>query len=113
MIGFLEIVVFVFCLFAISRVILRLRDRQVSVREGIFWIALWLIVIVLVWLQNQIGLFSKYLAGRRPVDVIMYMSILLLFYLLFRLYVKLDAMNSEITKLVRQQSLSALGKRRR
>src|SRR3989344_1192983 len=110
MVGMLEIVVIVFCLFALSRVVLRWKDGQVSWREAAFWTAIWLAVIAAVFLQSQLRILGNLIDSRRPVDVLMYIIILLLFYLIFRMYVKLDRLGADITTLVRNQ---ALGRRKR
>lgn len=112
MLGFLEIAVVAFALFALSRALLRWRDAQISWREALFWAALWLAVIAAVLLQEQLGLMGRLIESRRPADVFIYLSILLLFYLIFRLYVKLDNLSGDITRIVRQDALSGMKRRR-
>ena len=108
--GILEIIVVLFCVFALSRAILRWRGGEVTAREAAFWSAIWLAIIAVVLLQSQLRLLGDVFDSRRPVDVLIYGSILLLFYLIFRLYVKLDNLSSDLTLLVRQQALG--GKRK-
>ncbi|PIY60708.1 DUF2304 domain-containing protein, partial [Candidatus Woesearchaeota archaeon CG_4_10_14_0_8_um_filter_47_5] len=95
----IQIMAILFALFATSRVILRLRDRKLSTREFIFWMFLWLSVILFAFAPTLPQLFSEFFGIGRPVDLVIYLSILLLFYLMFRLYVRIDQLEQNITKL--------------
>ena len=86
----LQIVVTAFALFALSRVILRARDGRISKKEAIVWSAIWIVLILAVYLTRYFSFLEEIGGARRPIDVMMVLSIILLFYLNFRLYVKLD-----------------------
>ncbi len=101
-ISVLQIVVVVFALFAWSRAILRLRDREISVGEFIFWTVIWAAVITTSLLPQTADIVSEFFGISRPIDLAVYISILLLFYLVFRIYVNQDKQNKAITKLVRE-----------
>ncbi len=101
-ISVLQIVVVVFALFAWSRALLRLRDRKVSIGEFIFWSAIWTAVIVTSLLPQTADIASKFFGISRPIDLAVYISILLLLYLTFRIYVKHDQLEQEMTRLVRE-----------
>ncbi|MBT3297518.1 DUF2304 family protein [archaeon] len=98
----IQYLIFIFGIFAISRSILRLKSKSISKLEFLFWLGIWLTVIILGLLPNFTTFFSSILGIERGVDAIIYVSIIALFYLLFRLYVKVDEINLEITKLVRE-----------
>ncbi len=101
-ISVLQVVVVVFALFAWSRAMLRLKDRKISVGEFIFWSIIWIAVIVTSLLPQTANAASRFFGISRPIDLAVYISILLLFYLVFRIYVKQDQLEQEITKLVRE-----------
>ncbi|MBU1854341.1 MAG: DUF2304 domain-containing protein, partial [Nanoarchaeota archaeon] len=42
----------------------------------------------------------------RPIDVVIYASIIVLFYLIFRMYVKIESMEQNITKVVREVTIN-------
>ena len=44
----------------------------------------------------------------RGADVVIYLSLIAIFYLIFRLYVKIEQVEGEITRLVRKLSLDDL-----
>ncbi|MBI1970898.1 DUF2304 family protein [Candidatus Woesearchaeota archaeon] len=97
----LQIIIVVFVLFALSRVILRLRDKQISIAEFLFWTAVWIGVLVVLFVPGVMTMIALRAGVSRGVDIAIYVGITLLFYLVFRLYVKLDAVDQNVTKLVR------------
>ncbi len=98
----LEIFIIVFAFFAISRVLLRFRDKKVSIAETFFWLCLWLGLITLALIPDLLTIFTKSVGISRPVDFAVYLSLVLLFYLLFRLYVKSETLEQDLTKVVRE-----------
>ncbi len=79
--------------------------RKVRNAEYIFWSALWLSIILFsivpalaVALANMAGI-------NRGSDLLIYISIMLILYLIFRIYVRLDELERTITKVVRSAAL--------
>jgi hypothetical protein len=98
----LDVIIILFALFAFSKAVLRFRDKAISTKEFLFWSVIWVVVILLVFLKSKLGFLTQLGLGGRPVDIIIYVSIILLFYLMFRIYVKIDAAEQNITKVVRE-----------
>ncbi len=98
----LQIIVVLFALFAWSRAILRLRDHKISVGEFVFWTVIWATVITTAWLPQTANVISHGFGVSRPIDLAVYVSILLMFYLIFRVYVQQEQLQQETTKLVRE-----------
>ena len=98
----LQIVAIIFVLFAWSRALLRLKDRKISFTEFIFWTVIWAGMVFALLLPKTAEFISYSLGVNRPVDLGVFVSILLLFYLIFRLYVKHEQQQQEMTKLVRE-----------
>ncbi len=98
----IQIIAIVFALFAISRVILRVRDKKLTINEFIFWCIIWAGLIVLAIFPWIIVQMSGFFGFRRGLDLIIYLSIAVLFYLVFRMYVKTEEQEQKITKLVRE-----------
>ncbi|MEK6938487.1 MAG: DUF2304 family protein [Nanoarchaeota archaeon] len=102
----IQILVIIFALFAFSRSILRVKDKEITLPEFAFWSAIWLGVMIIALLPEVMELLSRPLGIGRGVDIIIYISIILLFYLVFRIYVKAEINRQEITKLVREVAKS-------
>lgn len=109
----LQILAGAFALFALTRVLLRGKERRLTWGEMLFWTMVWLVMIVLIILPQA----STYIAGilgiGRGVDLFLYVSIIILFYLSFRLYVKFEQLEHEITITVREIALSDLTKEKK
>ncbi len=97
----IQIILILFLFFALSRVFLRFRGRQIRSVEFVFWTTLFSIAIIGIALPHEISRFANILGIGRGVDLIIYVSITVLFYLVFRLYVYLEDLRHEITELVR------------
>lgn len=102
---FIQILIIAFLLFAISRVILRFKDRTISIGELIFWMLLWIGAGVITLLPQSTDFLAKILGVGRGVDAIIYIAIIILFYGMFRLYVKMEHIEHEITDIVRKTAL--------
>jgi len=105
MISILQAIVTLFIIFALSRAIFRFKDKQINTLELVFWCLLWIAVGVVLFMPQLTNPIARLLNVGRGIDVPVYLSIVLLFYLVFRLYVNLDAQNQNITKLVREVAI--------
>lgn len=101
----IQVVIVVFALWALSRAFLRYKDKNLSASELVFWSVIWLLVTCVGFLPDTPSLVAKLLGIGRPVDVIVYISLMLLFYLIFRIYVKLDQQERQMTEMVRKVAL--------
>jgi hypothetical protein len=102
MVGIIQIVVFVFGLFAFSRAVLRYRGGSIRLAELLFWAGVWLLGIIFALFPNTLALLSDIGGFKRGMDLVLVCSIVLMFYLIFRMYVKVDEQDQTITKLVRE-----------
>ena len=97
----MQILTLIFVLFVVSRTILRAKDKKISIGELFFWLAVWFGLSFVVFFPAFIGKLAVLLGIGRGADVITYVSIGVLFYLIFRLYVKLEDTERKITLVVR------------
>ena len=102
----IQILLLLFIVFAISRVILRTREKVISTRIALFWIVIWLAALAGVILPETTTRLASYFGVGRGVDVIVYISLALLFYLVFRIFVIVEDLRHEITTLVRLIALN-------
>lgn len=103
--GYTQAVLTLFLLFALSRVYLRFRSAEISLGGLLFWSMIFGFAIIAVLFPNLTGIFADILHVGRGVDAVVYISVVLLFYLVFRLYVYQQDIKREISELVRQHAL--------
>jgi hypothetical protein len=103
----LQIFATAFALFALSRVLLRFKAHQLAIRETLFWSVIWLGGILVLWVPATAEAISGTLGlnTRQPIDTLVYISIILLFYLAYRVHAKQEQTEQQVTQLVRQISL--------
>ncbi|MBU0666503.1 MAG: DUF2304 family protein [Nanoarchaeota archaeon] len=101
----ISIIAIMFSVFALSRTILRYKDKKVKVREFILWIAIWVCMIIVAIIPKAFGKISRFFGIQRTVDFLIYASIIVLFYLLFRILVRIESLEQNITKIVRDISI--------
>jgi len=101
----IQILISLFVLFAISRVWLRYNDGSISLVGTFVWSILWIGLGVVVWEPNITTTLASMIGVGRGVDALVYLSIVVLFYGLFRVYVKMEFLEHEITSLVRNKAL--------
>jgi hypothetical protein len=112
MISIVQILIIIFVIFAWSRAFLRMRGKSISIGEFLFWSFIWIAIIFMAIFPDVVSGLSNMVGVGRAVDLVMYISVTLLFYLLFRLYVKIDIQSKEITKLVRELAIKNAKKKK-
>ncbi len=105
MIEAIQIILIIFILFALSRVLLRYNEGKVSTLEFGFWIVIWIAAIIAIALPRTVGYISKTFGIGRPADLILYIAVILLFYLVFRIYVAIDSLEHNMTKIAREVAI--------
>src|SRR5829696_2905027 len=95
-----------FLLFALSRVVLQVRSAKISVGAFLFWSALFIFALAGVLDPNLTSFVANFLGIGRGSDVVLYISIALIFYLLFRLSISIEETRREITEIVRKIALT-------
>lgn len=96
---------------AISSIFLHRQKDGLGIRGTAFWILFWLAVDVVVLLPNSTTVLANKLGVGRGVDLVVYVSILMIFFLLFRLNVKIEGVNRQITKIVRKNAIDNVKKK--
>jgi small membrane protein len=82
---------------------LRVIKDKASIVKILFWLIFWGAALVLIWLpQGTIDSIGQFFGVEKGLDLVVYMSIIILFYIVLRIYNKVDKLQKNITKLVRE-----------
>ena len=100
--GIIQVIGILFAVFALSRAVLRYKDKSIKTNEVMLWGIIWIAVIVIALFPSIFAALSRFFGIGRGVDILLYAGMIALFYLMFRLYVKVEAQQKEVTKLVRE-----------
>lgn len=96
-----QIIFAIFLLFAVSRVWLRLKDGSLNLLSFAFWFSLFIFALIGVFEPELTSIIAKKVGINRGSDAVIYASIILLFYLIFRTNILLENLRHDLTKLVR------------
>ncbi len=101
----IQILLILFFLFAALKVIGRFRAGDLSWRGMLAWVLFWILALVVVLLPNSTFYFAHLVGIGRGADLVIYLGLAGLFFMIFRLMVKIERMNKDITKLTRKIAL--------
>ncbi|MDO9399803.1 MAG: DUF2304 family protein [bacterium] len=103
---FQQILALVIIIFFLVRLFLQKRKKQITTTEFVFWLFFWLfsigVIFSLKWLDKFVANLGFSSSG---INILLYLSVVVLFYLIFRLRLKLSKIERDITKLVRHIAL--------
>ena len=94
-----------FALFAITRAIRQFRAGALTIARLILWIVFWFVVAGVALVPQTTDTIARYVGVGRGADFVIYVSLVALFYLAFRLFVKIEDVEREVTQLVRKIAL--------
>ncbi|HDQ22484.1 MAG TPA: DUF2304 domain-containing protein [Candidatus Uhrbacteria bacterium] len=101
----IQVILLIFIIYAVLKVALRYKDKVISLQEFLVWTLFWFMVAFVVILPETTSWFANFVGVGRGVDLVIYISILILFYLAFRILVRLDKIEKDVTKIVREIAL--------
>lgn len=79
--------------------------KQIRANELAAWIIFWLMAVSFVLWPEASSRLAQVLGVGRGVDALVYLALLLLFYLMFRIFVKFEKMEQDITRIARKIAL--------
>ena len=82
-----------------------LKEKQ-SLITVILWTVLWLFVIVFSIFPNFSSRFASIFGITRGLDFIIIVVFVVLFYIIFRLFNKIDALQDDVNKIVKEVALN-------
>lgn len=101
-----QIIAFVIIVFFIARLFWQKKKEQIELAEFIFWLCFWLLAGVAIIFIKDIDLLLTDLGfSSSGINVLFYLAVILLFYLVFKLRIKLEKTNRDITKVIREIAL--------
>lgn len=101
----IQILIVAFVVFALSRTIARFREGSLTAAWLVLWSAVWVAVAVAAILPQATSWFARLVGVGRGVDAVIYLSIIFLFYLVFRIFLRLQRLDHDITLIVRELGL--------
>jgi len=102
----LQIIISIFVAFVLLRLVQGYRRRQVTLTGLTAWTVLWLAVLAVFWSPDIASSLAFYLGIGRGADLLIYSAIIVVFYLLYRVFIRMEKLNHDITTLTRKIALN-------
>lgn len=103
--SFTQIILLGFLIFAFTRVFFRFKDGALHPIGFAFWSILFGSAILLVLFPILSSDVARIVGVGRGADIVLYISVVLLFYLVFRVYIIVADIKRDISELVKQLAL--------
>lgn len=105
MLVFFQILFTLFFLLALWGVVKKQREELLGPKGTVFWLLFWLTAAVAVWWPNSTTILANTMGIGRGSDLVLYVSMVIIFYILFKLNIKIEGLSRGVTKMVREKSL--------
>lgn len=97
----IQILLILFILFAILITIKKFLRKDIRIFTTVFWVIFWLIGLVIVIYPDSTYFVSNFLGIGRGADLVVYISLVLIFFMIFKILIEQEKQRREITKLTR------------
>lgn len=91
--------------FGIFRALISFKNHKISAKWLVFWLVVWSGVGIVAFIPSIASRISEPLGVSRGIDLLVYGSILFIFYMIFRIYLRLESLEHNITRLVREMAI--------
>lgn len=102
---FAQLILILIFAFFLLKTVLKWKQKELFFSETAGWMLLWILGLILAIKPDTASYFAKMLGIGRGVDLAVYLALITLFYMQFRMMVRLEKNNREITKLTREKAL--------
>lgn len=101
----IQIILLIFFLFAFVKVVGRFKAGEIGKMSALGWCLFWVAAMLVVILPNSTAQVAKLVGIGRGADLVVYLALAALFFIMFRMMVKIERFGKEITALTRKISL--------
>lgn len=101
----IKAIIILFILFVLWRTALRFKKGDITSREFSIWVIFWTLIVIAVLIPQKTDIIAQWLGVERGADLLVYLSIIVLFFVIFKIIVKLEKIERDITKVVRNTAI--------
>ncbi|MCK5416070.1 DUF2304 family protein [Candidatus Parcubacteria bacterium] len=103
---FQQVIAVIIMIFFLSRLFLHKKRKKISTNEFLFWLIFWIFsFLAIIFIKKIDSLVANLGFSASGIDVLLYFGFVVLFYLIFRLRLKIEKMDRNITTIVREITL--------
>lgn len=100
-----KIIVTILCIWFLAGLVKRYHNKQIRLTSLLAWGALWIGITLAAYWPGSTSFVANIFGVGRGMDLVVFLSILAIFYGLYRVYIKVEKVERKITQLVREDAL--------
>ena len=100
-----QILFILFSLVALWSIVDRGRNGGMGPKGIAFWILFWMAADIAVIWPSTTSVVANFFGIGRGSDFVVYVSLALIFFILFRLHIKIEGVNRDLTTVVRDKAI--------
>lgn len=91
----------------LARLIWQKNKKEISGNEFLFWLIFWLLSgVAIIFIKYLDALLRMMGFSASGIDILLYASVIVIIYLVFRLRIKQERMDQKLTRVIREQALN-------
>ncbi len=80
----------------------KFRAKNIGLRELLFWVIFWIVVSTAILMPKFTVFLANYLGVGRGADLVVYASLIFVFYMIFRIFSRQNRIEKDISKIVEE-----------
>ena len=88
----------------LSKVYKQFKEGNLTLNQLFIWLIVWISFLIMLLVPEILSTPADLLGVASPYNLFVYASIFFLFYLIYRIYIKLELIERDITKIVRKNA---------
>ena len=102
-----QTIALIIIVFFISRLFWQKKNKQINNNEFKFWLIFWSLAgLAIIFLKKIDTLVASLGFSGKGIDILFYIAVIILFYFVIRLMLRIEKIEKNITKIVRKAALS-------
>ena len=102
-----QIIALIIIAFFLARLFWQKQKKKIGWNEFLFWLLFWVVAASAILGIKWIDAFLQEAGfSSRGIDILFYLAVILLFYLVFKIRIKLERIEKDITELTRKEAIS-------
>ncbi len=93
---FLLLVIVLICI----KIISKFSKKEITLQEFVIWLLFWVGAGFIVIWPDSSSYLAVYLGVGRGADLVVYLALVLVFYLIFRIFLRIEKIERDITKII-------------
>lgn len=98
----IQYILLIIILFILVQTVRKFKAKKISMREFLFWLFIWIVAGVIVALPRITSFLAERLGVGRGADLALYAGLIMVFYLIFRLFARQEKLEKDISKIVEE-----------